>query len=413
MNSESRKVLVLGAGVAGLTTALEIARCGIRVEVIEKKPFTGGHAVQFSCKADDACVSCGACIAEDTLKAARSHPLIRMTSNSRLAGISRSSRLVAAIQYGPQYIAAEKCTRCGLCIQECPQPGAISPGFSGSDPPFISEACLYVTNQSCTRCQDICPSAAINLQHRSERQQLETDAIVIATGFDPFNPIDKPYGYGRFSDVVTSLDLERMLKRQGAVRRPSDGAFPRKIAFVQCVGSRDVKCGHPWCSQVCCASALRTALLINKKQPGTQISFFYIDIQTFGSNFQSTYRELPRQIDLVRAIPGDITASEDNRLRLIFFDTRSRRQLEETYDLVVLSVGIQPGRDAAALAEWFHLDLAETGFFPRQEQKQPNAGSGIFVAGTACGPMNIQETAAHAARTAWNTVRFLNGDDNA
>lgn len=412
MDSENKQVLVLGAGVAGLTAALEIARCHISVELIEKKPFLGGHAVHYTCKAISACVSCGACIVEDKLKAARSHPLIRITPNSRLAGVSGSPRLIADIENGPEYIAAEKCTRCGECIQRCPYPGAIRPGFSSSDPPFISETCLYVKNQSCTLCQDSCPSAAINLQHQGSRQQLKTDAVVIATGFHTFIPKDKPYGYGRFSDVVTSLDLERMLKQQGVVKRPSDGTFPQRIAFIQCVGSRDLKQNHLWCSRVCCASALRTAMLIKKRQPRTQVSFFYIDIQTFGSNFQSTYRELPQHIDLIRAIPGDIFIMEDNRLRLLFFDNRSRQQLEDTFDLVVLSVGIIPGKGTDDLSKLFHLNLAETGFFPLSDSPENAVDNNIFVTGTACGPMNIAETVAHATRTAWRTVRFVNGEKN-
>ena len=412
MDSENKQVLVLGAGVAGLTAALEIARSHIPVRLIEKKPYLGGHAVQLTCKAIDACVSCGACIVEDKLKAARSHPLIQITPNGRLAGISGAPRLIADIENGPEYIAPEKCIRCGVCIQKCPYPGAIRPGYSSSDPPFITESCLYLKNQSCTLCRDLCPAAAINLGHQGSRQQLTTDAVVIATGFHAFNPKDKPYGYGRFSDVVTHLDLERMLKRQGVVKRPSDGTFPQRIAFIQCVGSRDVKLGHLWCSRVCCASALRMAMLIKKRQPRTQISFFYIDIQTFGSNFQPYYRELPRHMDLIRAIPGDVMKTDDSRLRLLFFDHLSRRQLEDIFELVVLSVGITPGKDTDELAELFHLNPAETGFFPLPESPENAAHKNIFIAGSACSPMNIAETVLHAARTAWRTVRFLNGGKN-
>lgn len=399
---------MLGGGVAGLTAAWELARSGIQVEIIEKAPFPGGHAVQFACKALDACVSCGACLVEDRLAAALSHPLIRVSLNSRLAQVAASPRLTVEIRTNPQPIDPEKCSRCGICMDNCPHPGALASGFSGSHTPFITDRCAFRQDLPCTRCQELCPAEAVDLHRAGSVRRMEPDAILVATGFQAVDPAGKPYGYRRYPDVLTGLDLEHILKLRGDVRRPSDGSLPEKIAFIQCVGSRDQKQKRLWCSQVCCAAAIRQALLIKRKQPETRISLFYIDIQTFGSRFQTFYEGLRQQIDPVRAIPADVLRTDDNRLRLTFFESRAGKQLDETFDLVVLSVGMEPGPDSRDLAKRLRLELAASGFFPEDVPIDGPAGNGpFFTAGAVCGPMGIAAAAVHARQAAWKILRFL------
>jgi heterodisulfide reductase subunit A2 len=403
---KDKRVLVIGGGVAGLSAAIDIADFGIAVDVIDRADFIGGHAIQFACKATDACVRCGACIAEEKLRTALAAPGITLRTGTRIDAVDRQEKFSASIVSKPAYIDPEKCTDCGLCLEKCPAPGAILSGASGGHHPFFAlqeTACLYMKDRSCGICRDICPEGAVTLEKIGGSSRIEADAIVVATGFDTFDPSDKPYGYGQFPDVVTTLELERVLKREGRALRPSDGARPRRIAFIQCVGSRDARLGHLWCSKICCGSALRMARLIRDRQPETEITLFYIDIQTFGRDFPSVYKKIETEIDLVRAIPGDIFANTDGSLRITFADEKTRKSAEAEFDLVVLSVGMIPCADAGRLADQLRIDPADTGFF----RSGPLAERGVFVAGSARGPMSISETVASAGNAAWQVLRYL------
>lgn len=403
---KDKRVLVIGGGVAGLSAAIDLAGFGIAVDVIERADFIGGHAIQFSCKATDTCVRCGACIAEEKLRTALAAPGITLRTGTRIDGVDRQEKFTATVVSKPAYIDPEKCTDCGLCLEKCPAPGAILPGASGGHHPFFAlqeTACLYMKDRSCRICRDICPEGAVNLEKRNDSGRIEADAIVVATGFDTFDPSDKPYGYGKFPDVVTNMELERVLKREGRALRPSDGSEPRRIAFIQCVGSRDAKIGHLWCSKICCGSALRMARLIRGRQPETEITLFYIDIQNFGRDFPAVYKSIRTEIDLVRAIPGDIFANTDGSLRINFFDETSRETIEAEFDLVVLSIGLLPCAETGRLAEWLRIDPAQTGFL----RPGPLPERGVFVAGTARGPMSIPETVASAGNAAWQVLRYL------
>ncbi len=332
-----KNVLVLGGGVAGLSAALELASLDIGVDLVEKADDLGGHAREFSCKAVGKCVKCGACVVEEKLRNVILHPKIRVLRNSQVEKVTKSD-------------------------------GRFS----------------------------------VTLQRRHENASLdcEADAVILATGFKAFDPESKPYGYRLFENVITNLELEQMLKYEIQVSRPTDFKEPERIAFVQCVGSRDAKLNHLWCSKICCGSALRMARRIKAIQPETDITFFYIDVQTFGKDFQTFYEDVQKDVRMIRAIPGDIFKTEDDRLRVIFFDTTSNESAEELFDLVVLSVGLTPGEDTKPLAELFQLEMAESGFINPSKD-------GVFVAGTAQGPMSIAESVASAGHAVWGAVAYL------
>ncbi len=402
-------VLIIGAGVAGLSTALDLARFNIDVKLVEKDDFPGGHAIRFACKAADKCVKCGACLAEEKLKSALEHIHIEILSGSRIRQVRKTDRFLSTIVTKPIYINPEKCSACGICLAQCPCPGAIVRGSSGNHNPFFALAedrCRYLKDKSCTRCRDICPEGAITLDQKKNESTLAADALVVATGFQTFDPTNKPYGYGIFENVITNQELEQMLRRKNGVKRPSDDSTPNRIAFIQCVGSRDFKLKHPWCSKICCASALRMAGLIKAHRPKTEITFFYIDVQTFGKDFEADYKNLRNDIRMVRSIPGDIFIADQGSLRVAFADPVTRSPAEDVFDLVVLSVGMEPNPDTNRIAELLNLDLKDTGFIDPAEQ---SLVAGIFSAGTVTGPMNISETIANAGRTAWQVLKYLRG----
>ncbi len=405
-------VLIVGGGVAGLSAAAELADLGIRVELIEKSNFLGGHAVGYACKAvHNTCVKCGACMVEENLQRAVSHPNINISVGSQIRGISNDGRFSAGIRREPLYIDPEKCTNCGRCSGRCPASGAIMKGFSKYNHPFYAiniAKCLYFKDRSCTICFDECPETAINPDKKALEYTIEADAVLIAAGFQPFDPGDKPYGYGRFKNVVTALELENMLKQSGGVKKPSDDKLPQKMAFIQCVGSRDAKLDHLWCSKVCCGSALRMARLIKERQPETEVFFFYIDVQTFGRDFEQVYRDVEEDIRMIRAIPADIYETDDQGLKVNFVNHPLHDTRVENFDLVVLSVGITPGEDTGALSAMFRIDPDKFGFLKGNGKAMPIPQDGVFTAGAVQGPMSISESIAAAGSAVWRIIQYLN-----
>lgn len=346
---ESSNVLVIGGGIAGLTAAHELAKLGIKVELVEKEPFLGGHAIQFTCKAVESCAKCGACMAEEKLSNVIHNENIIIHTGANLERISKNGRFNYNIQLNQNRIDQSKYT-----------------GYSAS-----------------------------------------ADAVIMATGFEPFDPVKKPYGYRLFKNVITNLDLERMLKINGNAIKPSDGMPPDKIAFIQCVGSRDSKLNHLWCSKICCASSLRMARVIKTRKPGTSITFFYIDIQGSGKDFEVLYQKAKEDFQMIRAIPGDIYKTGDDRLKVTCFDNLSKANIEEVYDMVVLSVAMIPGSGTKELAEMLGIIPCDTGFVKSCENDDIAGSGGVFVAGTAGGPLSIAESITHAVKTAWDVAKYL------
>jgi heterodisulfide reductase subunit A len=342
LNVNGKSVLVVGGGIAGLSAALELARLGVAVELVEKEDVLGGHARQFTCKATDKCVRCGACIVEEKLKDVSDNPGIKVFLGSHMEKVESSDRFAVSL--------------------------ADNKGSSHSS---------------------------------------EIDAIIITSGFSPFNPDGKPYGYSRFDNVITNLDLERVLRKQSLVTRPSDDKAPEKIAFIQCVGSRDAKLNHLWCSKVCCGSALRMASLIRSRQPETGVTLFYMDIQTFGRDFQRFFSKVKNDVQMIRAIPGDVFKTGDDRLRLTYFDSAASEPREEIFDLIVLSVGLTPGTDLARLAAQLNIELSDSGFVNTPEKGSGTHEDGVFAAGTVLGPMSIAESVASAGKAARDVVEYL------
>lgn len=405
-----KTVVVIGSGVAGLSAALELAQFGISVEIIEKSDFAGGHAIRLACKATDQCVKCGACLVEEKLDRAVQNSRIRILTGSWIDSISKSERYAIGLNQKPKYINAQKCTTCGVCLHQCPQEGAIIQGVSRNHSPFFAineKECLYLADQSCRRCQEACPEKAITLDARAGQVAYEADAIVLATGFSLFNPQNKPYGYGVFKNVVTNMELEDILRREGQVIRPSDGQPARKIAFIQCVGSRDAKLKHLWCSKICCGSALRMAGLINARQPESEISFFYIDVQTFGRDFVPFYRRVQEEVRMIRAIPGDIFETPEGQLRVNYITAETHETIEKIFDCVVLSVGLQPCKENLEVARQLNLKLGDSGFVIPSEIDGEASDNGIFSAGAVGGPMSIAESIASAGETSLKILKYI------
>jgi len=413
LSKGAKQVLVIGGGIAGLSSAWELARLKVNVLLVEKSGFLGGHAIQFCCKATDKCQKCGACATQKRLKEVLQEPGVRVHLKSELKEVIKDARFRVTINRRPILIDPQKCTNCGICLEKCPA-GAVKRGHSGRNTCLYEideNECLYFKDRDCTICRDECPEGAINLdqQELSEAVQ-EVDAIIVASGFTPYNPIEKTrFGYGINKNLITGLELERMLRQKGRVLRPSDHQVPQKVAFIQCVGSRDPQLKHVFCSQVCCPYALRMARVIRHRSPETKVSVFYMDIQTFGNDFPRFYRECESDLRMIRCMPGHIFQGDNDRLILRYVDEKDGGPVKEVFDLVVLSIGIMPGETNKRVAELLGLRLDENGFFAVSNgfKRTSTNQEGIFLAGTSQGPKSILDSMAHAGHAAREVARYL------
>ncbi len=407
--NEAKKVLVVGGGVAGLTAALELANLKVDVLLIDQGPFLGGHAARFACKATDRCLKCNNCLVEERLREATRAPHLDVRLQTRLtAATRRNGGFEVSLSQSPRYIDPDKCTDCGRCYEAClgKAEGAILQGPSAQNHPFYVIDPSRCPCQGRERpCQAACPEGAVDLDREGAEFTEAVDAVVLATGYVPFDPRRKAqFNFDVHPDMITGLDLEGLLRDQGALVRPSDGRPVRSVAFVQCVGSRDLSLQHNFCSRVCCGYALRLGLRLSHVQPDIKVTVFYMDIQNFGKDFGRTLKEAEGRLRLIRSMPGDYYPTPDGRIAIGYFDNEQRTVVKETFDLVVLSVGIMPRPDNEALGRMLGLTPDEHGFLtggPAEEDIP------VAVAGTVEGPMDIAEAITHASRAAAQLARRL------
>lgn len=388
MSTETKKVTVIGGGIAGLTAAWELSRFGIQVDLVEKACFLGGHAIGFCCKATDACVQCGACSVEDMLKKVVNEPAIKVHLATEIESIRQKS---------PFEIVVKK----SAPSSEQAKNGVLT-GYSKNNHPLH----VIVDKDKAKNA----PEGAVFAGDLGTSGVLSADAVILATGFAPFNADNKKtYGYGTFKNVITGLDLEKIKRDHGHVVRPSDGKTPERIAFIQCVGSRDERLGNLWCSKVCCPYALRMADDVKFKNEAAEISIFYMDIQNTGRNFPAFYEKCKSRMGFVRTIPVDIFPMEDDQLKMRYLNEETGLPAEDIFDLIVLSVGITPGADNKALAELFHVGINQDGFMAASDpmNRSKTESQGVFIAGTVEGPKTIADSMTHAGQAAGEAMKYL------
>ena len=288
--------------------------------------------------------------------------------------------------------ATDRCVRCGACLVTA----AIE---VATDHPRIR---LHLSSRAeAVRATDA--GFTYRLVSETAAAEAAADAVLIAAGFDLFDPRDTPYGFGLYPDVVTNLQVEALLRSPGGVVKPSDGTPPARVAFLQCVGSRDRKLDHLWCSTFCCGASVRAATRIKAARPETEITVFYIDIQSFSRDFESAWSEYRRSLRFVRGVPAE-AFQDGTGIRLAWLELESRQAREETFDLVVLACGMVPAAGLAETAAGFGLRPEATGFLPAA------SAPGVFAAGAVRGPMTIPETIADARHAAARLLSHLNRD---
>jgi len=413
MSRESRCALVVGSGISGIASALELARAGVDVYLIEKEAAIGGHSASFCCKATDICVRCSACVVSDKIREAAVHPRITVITSSTLRSVSgEAGAFRVQVAQEPRYVREDRCTGCGLCTEVCPaHPKAIYPPHSEATPLcyVLDEGlCLRLKGERCDMCLEACPTKAIDFNIEPEHRELEAGAIILATGFDVYDAGKKgSLGYGRYPNVVSGLDLEQMLNREGSLTLPADGTKPRRVAFVQCVGSRDE--GHGYCSHVCCKYAMKLAGLIRHQSPDAQVTIFYIDLQTAGKGFARFYDEYRENVSFIRGVPVEILQDAAGGLEVKFEDISQGKVCRDIFDLVVLSVGMSPRKNAWHLAKILGVDLSQDGFFDAEGGFGSNETNvdGVLIAGACQGPKDIPDSIAHGIAAASRAIQVL------
>ncbi len=427
----TKRALVIGGGIAGITAALDIADAGFPVDIVEKDYTVGGKMAKLDKTFPT--LDCASCIVTPKMTEVSQNPNIRILSYSEVSRVSGYiGNFEIDITRHPRYVDETKCTGCGACIEKCPMkkvPNAFNLNLNNRkavDIPFAQAVpkvanidanyCLHMKGLAngkdnvCGMCEKVCGVGAIKFDQKEEVITEKYGAIIVATGYNPI-PLDKfdEYAYNQSPDVVSSLEFERLCNASGPTNghllRPSDGKEPKNIVFVQCVGSRcsaDSTKGHEYCSKICCMYTAKHAILTRDHYPDTNITVFYIDVRTPGKNFDEFYRRAVEQygVHYIKGQVGKVTPLSDGTLDVQGSDLILNRQVHIKADMVVLAASIEADKTARPLATMLTTSMDNNDFFLEAHAKlrpveSPTAG--IFLAGCCQGPKDIPETVAQSS----------------
>ncbi len=417
--------LIIGGGIAGIQSALDIADAGFKVYLVERSPSIGGRMSQLDKTFPT--LDCSACILTPKMVDAGRHPNIELLTYSEVTELSgQPGAFHARIKKKPRYVDVDKCSGCGLCAAACRLTGKVSSDFNAGMGkraavyvPFPQAVplkytvdpneCIFLTRGVCGKtfkCKDACTAGAINFDQKEEYVEVDVATVINATGFDVFDATRRPeLGYGVYPQVITTLEFERLASASGptAGRISLNGNLPKRVVFIQCVGSRDVGLGAPWCSRVCCMAVAKQAHLAHDRLPGVEITVFYIDVRAFGKGFEEFYDRVRHEGVLYRkGLPSEVLRRGDH-LVVRAEDMLLGEMVEVEADLVVLAVGIAPRADAGQVADMLHLRRDDSGFFAEDHPKMRTVESsqpGIYLAGCCQGPKDIPDTVSHAKAAA-------------
>ena len=420
-------VLVVGGGIAGIQAALDVAKGGHRVHLVERAPSIGGHMTQFDKTFPT--LDCAACISTPKMVAVSQEPNINLLTYSEVTAIKGFvGNYQATIRMKPRYVDVTKCTGCGLCMEKCPtkvdsafeeglaKRRAIyrnSPQSVPNKPVIDADHCRTLNGKKCGACEKLCPSGAIDYGQQPQDITVDIGTVILATGFDIMDPTPmQQYGFGRYDDVYTGLQFERLNNAVGPTGgkiRCKDGRAPESVAILHCIGSRD-KNYHAYCSRVCCMYALKYDHLIKDKLGhDTKVYNFYIDMRCFGKGYEEFYRRVQEEgVTFIRGRPAEVTdqartPEEEGKLIVVGEDTLLGELVRVPVDMVVLCTAMKPRADVSEVARIFGISQGQDGFFLEEHPKLgpvSTATDGVFLAGACQGPKDIPDAVSHASGAA-------------
>ncbi|MDO4370407.1 MAG: CoB--CoM heterodisulfide reductase iron-sulfur subunit A family protein [Clostridia bacterium] len=433
----TKRALVIGGGIAGIQTALDVAEAGYEVDIVEKSPTIGGRMSQLDKTFPT--LDCAACILTPKMVDAAQNEKINLITYAELENVTGFvGNFTAKIRKKARYVNEDKCTGCGVCTEKCPSRkglnefnmglntrGAVYIPFAQAIPNVAvidKTQCLHFRTGKCGLCEKNCSAGAIDFNQTEQIIERQYGAIIVATGFKPIDASQfDEYAYCQSRDVVTSLEFERLMNAAGPTKGtllcPSDGRHPKEIVFVQCVGSRcskDAAKGKEYCSKICCMYTAKHAMLVREKYPDVKVHVFYIDVRTPGKNFDEFYRRAVEQydVDYIKGQVGKVTVS-DGRLHVQGSNLIDNEQVHIDCDMVVLATAIEPDPTARSIGTMLTASMDTNDFFTEAHPKlrpveSPTAG--VFLSGVCQGPKDIPETVAQASAAAAKVIGLLAKD---
>lgn len=423
-------VLVVGGGISGMQSALDLAESGYQVYLVEKKPAIGGTMARLdkTFPTND----CAMCTMSPKLVDVGRHLNIEIITGAELVGLEgEPGNFKAKVLQQARCVSLEKCIGCGACAEECPvkvdddfdgglgKRKAIYKLYAQATPNAYAvdkAKCLKLKNpKACGKCLKACPAEAIDHSTPDTTLELEVGAVVLSPGFDPMDgDLRGEFGWGIYQNVLTSLQFERLLSASGPtmghLARPSDHVEPKKIAFIQCVGSRDAAKGNPYCSAVCCMYATKHAIIAQEHEPGLQTKVFYMDVRAYGKDFEKYYdrARIQHGVKYEKAMVSTVKEDPNTKNLIVKYRNADGSFTEEEFDMLVLSVGLKPSAGNNNLAKACSIELDSYGFCKTLEfSPGQTTRAGVFAGGAFCAPKDIPETVVDASAAAANASRFL------
>jgi heterodisulfide reductase subunit A2 len=432
------EALVIGGGIAGIQTSLDLANDGFKVHLVERDPSIGGHMAQLDKTFPT--LDCSSCILTPKMMEVAHHENIELLTYAEVAGIEGSiGNYTVKIKKKPRYVDVDKCTGCGDCATACRLKDRIVSEFNqgmgkrgAAYMPFPQavplkyviddKKCLFLTKGKCgdePLCKKACAQQAITFDQKEELIERKVGAIVIATGYDVMDPtLVYEYGYDQSPDVITTLEMERLISSSGPTKgeilRPSNQQKPKSVTFILCVGSRDeTQC--TWCCRIGCMTALKQVYLLREKLgEDVEINVCYNDLRSFGKGYEEFYRKVRGlHTNMFRGRPSEVRPMKEN-LKIDIFDTTTNKLFEIKTDLVILVPAMMPRSDATEFSRLLHLTLSGDGFFLEAHPKLRPVDTfvnGIFIAGCCQGPKDIQDTVSQGSAAASRAATILSQEE--